>query len=70
MIMLLYQDEVFFTLSAPACASIAGGGGVSLKITSLNCNIIVLLGVEGQAIIVSHVGIHRVIPCISVREEF
>ena len=36
MIMLLYQDEVFFTLSAPACASIAGGGGggVSLKITS------------------------------------
>ena len=64
MIMLLYQDEVFFTLSAPACASIAGGGGVSLKITSRYCNIIILLGVKGQAIIVSQARIRCVIPCI------
>ena len=50
-------------LLAPACASIAGGGGsVSLKITSLYCNIIILIRVKGQAIIVSHAGIHRVIP--------
>ena len=62
---MLYHDEVFFMLLAPACASIAGGGGgVSLKITSLNCNIIIFLGVKGQAIIVSQARIHRVIPCI------